>query len=476
MFWEPAWQLRDRMVAGELSPVAVTDGFLSRILALDEHLHGFITVAEEPARAASVECERALASGEPLGPLFGVPVSVKDIYWTKDMQTTAGSLLYRDFRPTEDSVHVERLRAAGAVVIGKTNLPEFALFPRTVNRLVAECRNPWDEARTPGGSSGGSAATVAAGMTPLSIASDGGGSARIPSALCGVYGLYPSNGRLPRHGGISSTIMFSNAGPISRDVRDSAILLQALAGADDRDRACVSDPVPDYLVHLDDPVGDIRMRWVGDCGSIDGIDPRVVATALSATETFASLGVSVEDSDRGFASERWMESFYTMLLADRYASLGQEIYTDPTRRGLLSEYGRSHFQRASTITGSEYSRALTQRGHLIAYLADLMAGADVLLTPTVGVTAPLISDAIDRGPLVAFTFFVNYAGYAAATVPCGFVDGLPVGLQVIVRPGYEALLLQVSRAFEKARPWSDAHPSGQCSERPPSTVSTDPVT
>jgi Asp-tRNA(Asn)/Glu-tRNA(Gln) amidotransferase A subunit family amidase len=216
--------------------------------------------------------------------------------------------------------------------------------------------------------------------------------------------------------------------------------------------------VPDYLAGLDDPVAGIRMRWVGDCGSIDGIDARVVATARSAADALAGLGVAIEESDQGFASERWMESFYTMLLADRYASLGQELYSDPIRRGLLSDYGRSHFQRASLITGSEYSRALTQRGHLMAYLADLMTGVDVLLCPTVGVTAPLISDAIERGPLVAFTFFVNYAGYAAATVPCGYVDGLPVGLQIIVRPGHEALLLQVSRAFEKAKPWADARP------------------
>lgn len=455
--WRPAWQLRDEIVSGARSPVEVTAAALDRIAALDGQLHGFITVAADLALAEAQAREQALAAGQPPGPLFGVPVSVKDLYWTAGMTTTAGSLIYRDFVPDQDAVHVARLRAAGVVIIGKTNLPEFALFPRTVNRLLPECRNPWDLGRSPGGSSGGSAATVAAGMTPVALASDGGGSIRIPAALCGVYGLYPSNGLLPRHGGIGSTIMFSNAGPITRDVRDAAIMLGVLAGPDPRDPACWADPVPDYLTGLDEPVTGLRMRWVGNGGDVAGLDPRVVAAARDGALAFDSAGAVVDEAGQGFAAERWMESFYTMLLADRYASIGQRLYTNPATRGLLSEYGRSHFQRGAAVTGSEYSHALSLRNSVIAHLRALFGDADVLISPTVAAVAPAIG-AIDRGPLVAFTFCVNYAGFTAATLPCGLVDGLPIGLQLIGRPGSEALLLRVSRAFEQLRPWADRWP------------------
>lgn len=477
--WLPAWQLRDQIVSGARSPVEVVGAALDRIAALDDRLHGFITVAADAALAEARAREQALAAGQPPGPLFGVPVSVKDLYWTKGMTTTAGSLVYRDFVPEHDAVHVARLRAAGAVIIGKTNLPEFALFPRTVNRLLPECRNPWDLRRSPGGSSGGSAATVAAGMTPIALASDGGGSIRIPAALCGVYGLYPSNGLLPRHGGIGSTIMFSNAGPITRDVRDAAIMLSVLAGPDDRDPACWTDPVPDYLAGLDEPAAGLRMRWVGDGGDVAGLDTRVVAAARDAAWAFGTAGAVLEEAGQGFAAERWMESFYTMLLADRYASIGQQLYANPATRGLLSEYGRSHFQRGSAVTGSEYSHALALRSSVIAHLRTLLGDADVLISPTVAAVAPA-AGAIDRGPLVAFTFCVNYAGFTAATLPCGLVDGLPIGLQIIGRPGSEALLLRISRVFEQVRPWADRWPPvampGQCRVRPPSTASTDPVT
>ncbi len=202
------------------------------------------------------------------------------------------------------------------------------------------------------------------------------------------------------------------------------------------------------------------LRWVGDCGDIEGIDRTVVSAVRSAADAFVSLGAVVEETAESFAAERWMESFYTMMMADRYASIGQQLYSNPATRGLLSEYGRSHFQRGSLVTGAEYSHALALRVSVIAHLRRLLGNADLLLSPTVGVTAPQIGGAIERGPLVAFTFAVNYAGFAAATVPCGLVRGLPVGLQLIGRPGSEALLLRVSRAFEKARPWHRSYPSG----------------
>lgn len=458
--WLPGWRLRELIVRGDLSPVEVIRHFLDRIASLDPTLHSFLTVAADQAMDAAREAQRRLARGEPPGLLFGVPVSIKDNYWTKGIRTTAGSLLYRDHVPAEDSVYAERVRAAGAVILGKTNLPEFALFPRTVNRLAPECLNPWDPTRTCGGSSGGAAASVAAGLNPLAIGSDGGGSIRIPAALCGVVGVHPSNGRIPRYGGIGGTLFFSGAGPITRDVRDAATLFQVLAGPDPRDPSCMNEEPPDYLGALEEGVDGLRARWIGDCGDIAGLDARVVEIAGRAARRFEDAGALVETSGEGFQADRWIDAFYTMMHAERYALLGQALYEDPSARALLSDYGREHFGMARSITACEYVRAVQARLRVTQHWNRMFEGCDLVLSPTVGITAPAIAGPIVRRPLVAYTFLVNYTGYTAATVPCGFVDGLPVGLQIIARPNQEALLFRAARTFEQLQPWAHLRPRG----------------
>jgi Asp-tRNA(Asn)/Glu-tRNA(Gln) amidotransferase A subunit family amidase len=456
--WLTADQLRKLMVTRQASPVEVTRAFLSRIHDLDPFLHSFLTVAADDAlRDARVAEQQLLAGCEP-GPLFGVPISIKDLFWTRGMRTTAGSLVYADFVPSEDSVHAERVRAAGAIIVGKTNLPEFALFPRTANRLGPECLNPWDTSRSSGGSSGGAAASVAAGLTPLAVASDGGGSIRIPAAFCGTYGLYPSFGRVPKHGGFGGTLFFSGVGPIARDVRDAAALLQVLAGWDRRDPSSRKDEPPDYAESLDKGVEGQRFIWVGESASTADVDTRVVDRARFAATRFQELRARIDVAPIGFESDRWMDAFYVIMNADRYASLGQELYEDPVRRALLSEYARDHFARSRPIAGVEYSRALQARFKVIEFLESLFGDADLLLTPTVGVLAPQVTGSITRQPLVAYTFMVNFAGYTAATVPCGFVDGLPVGLQIVGRPNAEAAVLRASRAFEQMQPWENQRP------------------
>ncbi len=458
--WKAGWQLRELMVRGDLSPVEVVSYFLERIERLDPHLHAFITVARDDALAHARAAERIRASGAPAGPLFGVPVSVKDNLWTRGIRTTAGSVLYQDHVPSEDSVHVERVRRAGGIIVGKTNLPEFALFPRTLNRLTPECVNPWDLERTCGGSSGGSAASVAAGMTPLSVGSDGGGSIRIPAALCGVVGLHPSNGRVPRHGGIAGNPLFSGVGPITRDVRDAATLFGVLAGPDPRDPTAMPDPPPDYLRSLEDGVDGLRMLWVARPGDVPEVDPAVVAEAEGAALGFAELGATVEASGESLGMEEWFDAFYVLMDVDRYASLGQRLYEDPSARGVLSQYARDHFARAAGITAVEYARASHARLRLIPRLNDLFGSWDVILSPTVGIVAPSVAGSIVRPPLVGYTFLVNFAGFTAATVPCGFVRGLPVGLHIVGRPNAEALVLRIARAFEQAHPWAHRRPTG----------------
>ena len=447
--WMPGWRLRDLMVRGELSPTDVTRHFLERISALDRQLNSFITVAPDLALQEAARWEQQRQSGAEPGLLFGLPLSLKDNYWTRGIRTTAGSLLYRDFVPEQDSVYAERSRAAGAVIIGKTNLPEFALFPRTINLLTPECVNPWDLQRTSGGSSGGAAASMAAGLTPLAIGSDGGGSIRIPAALCGVFGLHPSNGRVPRHGGFGGTLIFSGAGPITRDVRDAAMLLQVLAGADARDPTSMKEPPPDYLASLESGVAGLRALWVPDCGRIEGLDRRVIAAVAGVARRFGDAGVEIDESPTGFEIERWIDAFYTMMHAERYVLFGQQLYENPSVRGLLSEYAREHFGNARSITTAEYVHASRTRYDLLDWLDRWWRGYDLVLSPTVGIVAPLTSGPVVRRPLVAYTFLINYCGYTAATVPCGFVDGLPIGLQIIARPNREDLVLRASRVFEQ---------------------------
>src|SRR5437588_279917 len=218
-----------------------------------------------PGLPAATKLSRRCDRASKLGGMRAVSTQDDDLTWMPG------------WRLRDLMVRAERSRAAAAVFIGKTNLPEFALFPRTINLLTPECVNPWDLQRTSGGSSGGAAASMAAGLTPLAIGSDGGGSIRIPAALCGVFGLHPSNGRVPRHGGFGGTLIFSGAGPITRDVRDAAMLLQVLAGADSRDPTSMKEPPPDYLASLESGVAGLRALWVPACGRIEGLDRRVVA-------------------------------------------------------------------------------------------------------------------------------------------------------------------------------------------------------
>ena len=221
LHWMPAWQIREAIVTRRLSATEVACHFIERIDTLDGRLHSFFTVSGEVALDQARAIDRRIDRGEPVGALAGVPVSIKDQFWTKGIRTTSGSRIYADHVPEEDSLHVARIKAADGVIIGKTATPEFGTFWRTAGRVAPECVNPWDPRCTSGGSSGGAAASVAAGFGPLALGSDSGGSIRLPSAMCGVFGLLPSNGRIPQHGSLGSTLFLCSAGPISRDVRDA---------------------------------------------------------------------------------------------------------------------------------------------------------------------------------------------------------------------------------------------------------------
>ena len=463
----PAARLRDLIARKEASPVELVRLFLDRIDRLDGPIHAYLTVLHDEALETARAAETAVMSGAPLGPLHGVPISVKDIELTRGVRTTAGSLMFRDRVPVEDSVVVERLRQAGAIILGKTNTPEFGLAGSTENRLGDPCRNPWDTERTPGGSSGGAGAAQAAGLCALSSGTDAGGSIRIPSSYCGVYGIKPTQGRVPRYGGAAAPLVanqIAQSGPMSRTVEDAAIMLQVMAGHDPRDLFSLHEPAPDLTSRLNRDLHGLRVGWTPDFG-YGVVDPEVMEITRSAMNVVAGLGCDVADAD--VILDRPFEAFLTIFTANTYAGNMAALAEHSDE---LNDYARMALAKGASVTGAEYARALGYMERLRADFARLFERFDLLLSPTMPTTAfPIgqrpwcIKDEAVH-PLwgfLPFSFPINLAGCPAANVPCGFSQaGLPVGLQIIGPRGGDDLVLAASAAFERAQPWAAARPAG----------------
>lgn len=436
------------MCSRELTAVELVQSALERIESTDALTRSFVHVDAEHALARAAELDMALSRGAEPGPLFGVPVSVKDLFHVAGMPTSAGSLLFKDVVATEDSIHASRLRVADAIIVGKTNTPEFGVYPRTVNLVQPETVNPWDLSRTSGGSSGGAAASVAAGLTAIAVGSDGGGSIRIPAALCGVSGLLPTRGLVPRHGGIGGTRLFSSVGPIATTARDLATLLQALAGPSRLDPLARADDPPDLLESLEAGVRGVTIAQLESTGVAEP-DAGVLDAVTSGIDILVDAGASRRRTVTLDAAA-WQEGFYAMMAADRYATIGEQVCSDPAAEERLSDYGRQAFERGRAVTGAQYSRALEMRYAARQTVLDLFEAVDLLVSPTTSIVAPPTVEERDPGTLVGFTNFCNLVGAPAGTVPCGLVDGLPVGLQIVGRPGADALVLRALRAVERA--------------------------
>lgn len=465
----PAWNLREHLQSHALSPVDLVKACLDSIDRLEPSIHAFITVLADEALADAAAMERAIMKGNTSGLLQGIPVVLKDDLWVKGTRCTVGSLLLQDFRPLEDSTVATKLRAAGAIILGKTNMPEFASFFRSVSRLAPDCRNPWDLSRTSGGSSGGSAASVAAGMAPLGIGTDGGGSIRLPSALCGIVGLLPTRGLVSNYGSVTAGQGF--AGPMARNVRDVATLLQVIAGGDERDRWAYPSKPQDYLAQIDGGVRGMRMAWSSSLGHVEARDARVINSARSTAQVLEGLGASVEetsDANIGDVQAAWFvirdgasaHDDGPVLFRDtpEYAALLEESGRDKLC-SYLTRAGRS--QRSAEISAMTYEDAVRIRRRTAVKLNALFEQYDVFLTPTFGEIAPRITDAWEW-PFPArfysgYTNFANLCGLPAISIPAAHIDGLPTGLQVIGRAGSEATLLRVARALEGAQPWPSPH-------------------
>ena len=445
--WADAGAIVDAVRDGKISAADVVGNVLKRIDQIDGDLNAFVTVCADEAMAVARAADARRPKGQVLGPLDGVPVSVKDIILTKGVRTTAGSKLQETFIPDVDAIVVERLKAAGAIIIGKTTTPEYCHKTIADSPLTGETRNPWDLTRTPGGSSGGSAVAVAAGMGPISIGTDGGGSIRLPAALCGVVGLKPTSGMIPQWPVISGWDLLGQTGPLARSVADIARVMQVISGPDTRD--------PDSLISPKEPrQGKPRIAWTH---SLDQITPepevaRALADTVSAARDIASrldqVVLNWSDPD---------QQFRVIVLSDLAAALGSRIAVEAERSvmdpGLIQmiEFGQ-------TLTGSDLARALKWRRMFTARVLTWFRDFDILIVPTAPVTAfalgslgPRVISGKKTSPYAWFgwTWPFNATGQPALSLPVVSSTERPVGIQIIGRPGEDALVLSVAAEIEK---------------------------
>ena len=448
----------------EVSSLEATENFFERIGRLDPQLNSYLTLCQDQALADARAADEAVRRGDQLGALHGIPISIKDLEATKGVRTTMGSAVFRDTVPDIDSIAVQRIKAAGAIILGKTNTPEFGQSGTTENKVSDPCRNPWNTERTPGGSSGGAAAALAAGLCTISSGSDGGGSIRIPASFSGVFGIKPSQGRVARYGGLGRPAVnnFSQSGPITRTVADSALLLQVLAGPDSRDSNSIRQAPPDFSAGLDAGVRGMRLAWSPDFGYA-AVDPEVVRVTETAARLFEELGATVETSN--LALEDPFSDFWEVFATMAFTSYGHLL---DQHRDDFSEFARRSIEHGAEVTGADLSRALLRVEQLGRKLEDFFDDYDLLLSPTMAVPAFAVGEwpSVIAGRQVdpywgylPFTYPINMSGQTASSVPCGFSqDGMPIGLHIVGPRGSEAKVLQASAAFESAQPWAGKRP------------------
>ena len=463
-----AWEIAELVRTKQLSPVEVTAHFLDRIQAFEGVLNAFVTVAADSAMTEAHRAESAVLADEPMGPLHGVPIAIKDLSATKGITTTYGSLLQGDNVPDYDSISVERIRASGAVIVGKTTTPEYGWKGTTESMLTGATHNPWDPTRTTAGSSGGSAAAVATRMVPLASGSDGGGSIRMPASFCGVYGMKPTFGRVPTsYTGMGGWGAMSQDAPLTSNVRDAALFLSITAGADDRDPRSITGLTPDFLRAVEEAsVDGLRIAWSPAMDS-QPVDAEVAAITAKAAQAFEELGAFVEEATPAVDTATAFDVWGTLVFADYAVGLGPVIAAG--RGDLLPPQFVEWLNEAINMPATRYARAMREREWHRRRFESFFGQYDLLLTPTMPVGAfpierfPRRIGAKDVDPMkgyAPFCFHANLAGLPAASVPCGFnSDGLPVGLQIVGPWGEDERVLSASAAFEAARPWSSHRPA-----------------
>jgi len=454
----------------QVSPGDIVEASLARMAATEPAVAAFCTPTPDLARAQAKALEARIAAGQKVGPLAGVPVAVKDLICTAGVRTVSGSPAYADFVPDEDDIVVERLKAADAIIVGKTNVPEFGYSGVGHNPVFPTTRNPWNTALTPGGSSAGSAVAVACGVTPMALGSDGGGSVRIPAAHTGTFGMKASMGRVPlypgcrdeRYPGVSSWESLEHIGPITRTVQDAALMLSVIAGPDMRDRHSLPEGDLDWLQATTGDIRGLRIAYSSDWGYA-AVDPEVRRVVGEAVRCFEQdLGCSVEEVHPGFDNP---EGAFWALVAAESDLVGM--------RKLVEQFGDRMSPHLVAFlernwTAEDFTSANIVRKTVVNKMWRLMQRFDLLLTPTLATPPfPVHMQGPERiggrmtssAAWLAFTYPINMTGQPAASIPAGMTrDNLPVGLQIIGRHLADHTVLRAAAAFEQARPWQHRVP------------------
>jgi aspartyl-tRNA(Asn)/glutamyl-tRNA(Gln) amidotransferase subunit A len=477
-----AGELLLRLQRGDVTSVEVTAAYLDAISSRDERVGAFLSVDRDGALRQAQHIDDRRRDGQPMGLLAGVPVAVKDVINTKGLKTTCGSRMLENFVSPYDAHVTERLKAADAVILGKTNMDEFAMGSSTENSAFGPTRNPWDLARTPGGSSGGSAAAVSAGMSPFSLGSDTGGSIRQPASFCGVVGMKPTYGRVSRYGLVAYASSLDQIGPFANDVHGASLLLQAISGHDPRDSTSVDTAVPAYSATVEEPLRDLRIGIAKEHFG-EGLDPEVEKATQTALEVYRSLGADVEvislphtkyavavyylvaPSEASSNLARYdgvhyghrAKSFNNMI--DMYcASRAEGFGAEVKRRIMLGTFALSE-----GYSDAYYVKALKVRRLIRNDFDAAFQKVDVIVSPVSPTPAFKLGELVDN-PLAMYlmdiyTISANLAGLPGISVPAGFsAGGLPIGLQLQGAPFAEETLLRAARMFEKATTWHGRRP------------------
>ena len=461
----PAYRIAEMINTQEMTSQEITETIIERIEKINPILNAYCTLTLDLARDMAIAADKRVKNNEKCGLLNGIPTSIKDLAMTKGIRTTFGSKLYEDFVPEQDTVYVERLKNAGIVLLGKTNTPEFGFKGVTDNQIFGTTKNPWDIGRTSGGSSGGAAASIAAGIGYLAQGSDGGGSIRIPSCFCGLYGLKPSYGRVPMYPSkyyMGHTL--SHVGPIVRNVKDAALMLDAMKGHHDGDKLSLPDENMSYFKMIDDKPSNLKIGYTMDMGYAKAVDEEVEKAVLDSVKKFEQIGWTVDEVKMKLRKPEL--SFYTlwtsMLAYDLKSKLN--VWRDKMDPELIKmvEGGLGY-------DGLAILKAMDKRRDIYNTFYKVFKTIDILISPMTAVPAfklgfmfpPQINGKnVSPTAWQAFSFPLNLTGQPAASIPCGWTkNGLPIGMQIIGNRFQDLLVLQVSRAFEELAPWQEKRPN-----------------
>ncbi len=461
--------------AGEFSSEELTRAFLSRIERNDGRLNSFVSVTEEEALEAARSADARLRAGD-AGPLTGVPIAHKDIFCTKGVKTSCGSRMLDNFVAPYDAWVCERLKQAGAVMLGKTNMDEFAMGSSNETSYYGPVKNPWDVTAVPGGSSGGSAAAVAARLVPAATGTDTGGSIRQPAAFCGITGLKPTYGRVSRYGMVAFASSLDQAGPMTRSAEDAALLLGAMAGFDGRDSTCVDRPVLDYSAGLSDPVRELRVGLPKEYFG-EGLDATVARAIEAAVEEYKMMGAEVVDISLP-NTPLSVPTYYVVAPAECSSNLSrydgvrfgqrceaprdlEDLYKRSRGEGFGPEVKRrimiGTYALSAGYYDAYYLKAQQLRRRISEDFKQAFERVDVIMSPTTPTPAfklgEKVGDPVTMYLSDVFTIAVNLAGLPGISIPAGFVDGLPVGLQIIGNYFEEARLLNVAHQYQQVTDW-----------------------